>query len=360
MSGLAHQITLEQGYADVYNEHLKPKTHAPHQLPPWLQRWENVRPRWAMELLAETTGVFFYTFPGVGATVSFMVSTIAKESGYGDVLTIGFAYGLGIAFAILVSAPTSGGHLSPAYTISFALFKGFPWRKVPQYILAQILGAFLACYMVYIQYKQQLQAYATELEALGPARDAIMFSPQGPAGALALFPSAGQNMGYVFVNELMASTLLAILVFSVLDSSNFFIAFTSAPLLIGAGYAVIVWGFAVDTVVLNTARDLGGRFAAAGIFGAKAFTFNKKYTAIAALTNILGTFLGALFQTLFLMDSSRPVVNPAPEGSVEGREIARRATVMEKEGGEGALRKRPTTVTVGTQRSDGGSGSEKV
>jgi hypothetical protein len=44
---------------------------------------------------------------------------------------------------------------------------------------------------------------------------------------------------------------------------------------------------------------------------------------MSALTNIVGTFLGALYQTVFLMDSQRPVVNPLPEGSAVGMELRR-------------------------------------
>jgi len=354
MSHLAHQITLEQGFADVYGgggEHYQPKVHAPVPLPRWLVKWENHRPRWLMELIAETTGVFIYTYCGTGATASFMVSTVAKQAGYGDLLTIGFSYGLGIIFALLVAAPTSGGHLSPAYTIAFAIFKGFPWKKVPQYIVAQILGSFLACYMVYLQYKQPLSAYAEELKLLGPLGNDVLFSSSGPAGALAFFASPGQNLGYVFINEFAVTTLLSIFVWSILDGSNFFISFTTAPILLGAAYMVMIWAFAEQTTVLNTARDLGGRLAAAAIFGTGAFTHNPRYTALAALTNIVGTSLGALFQTLFLMDSQRPIVNPAPEGSAEGMELKRKVTQGEL---DGSLRKRPTVQSID------GSGREKI
>jgi len=198
--------------------------------------------------------------------------------------------------------------------------------------------------MVYLQYKQPLQAYAKELELLGPLGTDLFFSPSGPAGAFAFFPTPGQNLGYLFLNELVTTTLLAIFVWSILDGSNFFIAYTTAPLLVGGGYMVMIWAFAEQGTVLNTARDLGGRMAAAGIFGTKVFTHSPRYTAISALTNIVGTTLGALFQTLFLSDSQRPIVNPAPEGSAEGMELRRRATQAEVDGN--LMRKRPTVASI--------------
>ncbi|KAK4704391.1 hypothetical protein P7C70_g1825, partial [Phenoliferia sp. Uapishka_3] len=118
------QGDLEQGVADVLAEK-RPRHAAPHAAPPdWLVKWETQRPIWLMECIAEAIGVFFYVFAGVGATASFFVTSAAGVEGYGSLLTIGLAYGMGIAFAIIVAAPVSGGHLNPSFTIVFYLFKG--------------------------------------------------------------------------------------------------------------------------------------------------------------------------------------------------------------------------------------------
>lgn len=89
--------------------------------------------------------------------------------------------------------------------------------------------------MVYGTYKQDLVAITTELSVLAPQ---TIFSAAGPAGVFALFTQPSQGLGYVFMNEIFASTLLSLIVFTILDLSNPFISFVSAPILIGAGYAV--------------------------------------------------------------------------------------------------------------------------
>jgi len=307
---------MEVGVAMVANEHpTQFHNAAPIARPAgWLIKWEARRPRWLMECLAEAIGVFIYVYCGVGASAAFFTSSAAKQAGFGDLLTIGFAYGLGIAFGIIVAGPTSGSHLSPGYTIAFAMFKGFPWRKVPQYIVSQIFGAFLAALVVYGSYKQELVLITAELEALGPVAETI-FTPQGPAGIFALFTNPGQGLGYVFLTEIFATVVLSIIVFTVLDMSNPFISFVSAPILIGMGYAVVIWAFAPVSVVLNAARDLGGRFVAAIFWGNAAFP--AKYSALAALTNILGTVLGALIQMMFLGDSARPVSVQVPANEIK-------------------------------------------
>lgn len=58
---------------------------------------------------------------------------------------------------------------------------------------------------------------------------------------------------------------------------------------------------------LNTARDLGGRFAAGVIWGRGAFPAD--YTALAALTNIAASICGAAFQFFILADSTRPAIH---------------------------------------------------
>lgn len=65
--------------------------------------------------MAEATGVFFYVFPGIAAVATFTLATTngtGSELGvstFGGILSIGLAFGFGIAFAIITCAPVSGG-----------------------------------------------------------------------------------------------------------------------------------------------------------------------------------------------------------------------------------------------------------
>ena len=49
-----------------------------------------------------------------------------------------------IAVVLLLGA-VSGAHLNPAVSLAFALRGDFPWRRVPGYVLAQLVGAVGAC-----------------------------------------------------------------------------------------------------------------------------------------------------------------------------------------------------------------------
>jgi aquaporin Z len=54
------------------------------------------------------------------------------------------APGLMVLAIILFMGKVSGAHLNPAVSIAFSLRGDFPWRRVPGYIVAQLVGASLA------------------------------------------------------------------------------------------------------------------------------------------------------------------------------------------------------------------------
>ncbi len=55
------------------------------------------------------------------------------------------APGLMVLAIILFMGAISGAHLNPAVSLAFALRGDFPWKRVPGYIVIQLLGATLAC-----------------------------------------------------------------------------------------------------------------------------------------------------------------------------------------------------------------------
>jgi aquaporin Z len=55
------------------------------------------------------------------------------------------APGLMVMAIILFMGAISGAHLNPVVSLSFGLRRDFPWRRIVGYILAQLVGATLAC-----------------------------------------------------------------------------------------------------------------------------------------------------------------------------------------------------------------------
>ena len=89
--------------------------------------------------ISEIIGTFALVFCGTGAMV------INDFTG-GTVTHVGVAitFGLIVMGMIYAFGDISGAHMNPAVTIGFAYAKKFPWKEVPAYVLAQLIGAFLA------------------------------------------------------------------------------------------------------------------------------------------------------------------------------------------------------------------------
>ena len=92
-------------------------------------------------LFSEVWGTFLLVLVAAGAGV-----VGAQPYGGGLILPVKvIAPGVMVMAVIYFMGTVSGAHLNPAVTWAFALRGNFPWRRVPGYIVAQAIGAFLAC-----------------------------------------------------------------------------------------------------------------------------------------------------------------------------------------------------------------------
>ncbi len=82
-----------------------------------------------------------------------VVLRISKAEGAGwIVITVG--WGLGVTMGVYAIGNFTGAHLNHAVTLGFAVADEFPWEKVPLYILAQMIGAFIGAVVVFLNYLQ--------------------------------------------------------------------------------------------------------------------------------------------------------------------------------------------------------------
>ncbi|KAI6714880.1 hypothetical protein JHW43_002534 [Diplocarpon mali] len=294
----AHRLNthdMEIGVTDAVQRHIQRNVAPPKPVSQRKLDFEHSRPRWMREMAAEALGVFLYVYPGIASQASFFLNK--TEPAFGSLFQIGWAYAVGIAFAIIVCGPTSGGHFNPAITICFALWQGFPWSKVPRYILAQILGSFLAGLLLVGQYWSEISALAVKFRAEGMSPNSL----GGPGSILCSFPATTQtNYGGLFFIEFFVDSFIGLIIWAVLDPANPFVTPASAPFVIGLAYANMVWGFANVTISTNLARDLGTRMVAAIFWGRDAF---GDYAAIAILVNVPATIFATLVYETILRDS---------------------------------------------------------
>src|SRR6266704_3517361 len=94
-------------------------------------------------LFSEILGTFLLVLAGAGGSVVNAVSNgqISRAAAV-------TAPGLTVLAVILFMGGISGAHLNPAVSIAFAARGNFPWLRVPGYIVAQLVGATLACLLL--------------------------------------------------------------------------------------------------------------------------------------------------------------------------------------------------------------------
>lgn len=106
-------------------------------------------------LAAETLGTALLVLVGPGSVVATLVLAGDKapftES---DLLGVAFAFGLVITAVVYAFGKVSGCHINPAVTFALAATKRFPWREVPGYWAAQVLGAVIGAFGIWAAFGQ--------------------------------------------------------------------------------------------------------------------------------------------------------------------------------------------------------------
>lgn len=89
-------------------------------------------------LFSELLGTFLLVLAAAGGGTLLGKGEIAQSSAV-------VAPGLTVMAIILFMGAVSGAHLNPVVSLAFALRGDFPWKRVPGYIVIQLIGATLAC-----------------------------------------------------------------------------------------------------------------------------------------------------------------------------------------------------------------------
>jgi aquaporin Z len=108
-------------------------------------------------MFSEALGTFLLVLVGAGGDVVNAVSNGAISRSAAVT-----APGLMVLAVILFMGAISGAHLNPAVSIAFAARGDFPWRRVPGYIIAQLVGSTLACLLLWAMFGKVGRLGATE------------------------------------------------------------------------------------------------------------------------------------------------------------------------------------------------------
>ncbi len=141
------------------------------------------------------------------------------------------APGLMVMAIILFMGAVSGAHLNPAVSLAFALRGDFPWKRVPGYIIIQLIGATLACLF--------LRWVFGNTEHLG-----------------ATLPGPGYHNWQALLMEIVLTALLVSVILGTASAAQNVGAI--AALAVG-GYIALagLWAAPVSGVSMNPARSFG-------------------------------------------------------------------------------------------------------
>lgn len=239
--------------------------------------------------IAEIIGTMLMILLGNGVVANVVLKeTKGNNSGW-IVITTGWAFAVFIG--VTVAGPVSGAHLNPVVTLALALVGKFEWNQVSIYIIAQIIGAMLGAFLVWLSHKDHFALTEDE------------------GKKLACF-STGPAIRNTFSNLISEITATFVLIFSIFYISGpEIILHSDSTAKIGLGsvgalpVAILVWSIGLSLggttgYALNPARDLGPRIMHALL----SFKGNSdwSYAWIPIIGPIIGSCLAsALYLLLF-------------------------------------------------------------
>jgi glycerol uptake facilitator protein len=215
------------------------------------------------ECLAEFIGIFILVFFGVGA-----VHTAVACGAQQGLWQVAIVWGVAIGLAIYATGAVSGTHINPAVTLTFAVYREFPWRKVPAYLLAQLAGATAGAGVLYGLFCHVIHAFEVEKGivrgAPGSQLSAMMYGEYFPnPGALGVDAAAFAKVTHfqAFLAEAIGTAFLLFFICSIVDARN-----PGRPIgTMGATFIGLTVSIVISIVApltqagLNPARDFGPR-----------------------------------------------------------------------------------------------------
>ena len=231
------------------------------------------------------TGTLVLLGNGVVANVV-LTDTKGQNSGW-IVITTGWA--LAVYVGVVIATPFSGAHLNPAVTIAMATAGNLPWSSVLPYIVAQMLGAMIGAFLVWVMYRDHFNRTV----------DATL-----QLAAFSTMPAIRDNLSNI-ISEVIGTFVLVFTVFFITGGE---IIETKSKIGLGSigalPVALLVWSIGLSLggttgYAINPARDLGPRIMHFLLPMKNKRDSNWGYAWIPVLGPIFGGILAALVYTGF-------------------------------------------------------------
>ncbi len=296
------------------------------------------QPNWGYRYLNELIGTFILILLGDGAIVVNILT-----GGFG-LFGVSILWGFAVMFAVYWVGGVSEGHINPAVTIANAAFRDFPWRRVPGYIAAQVVGAFLGAVWLILIWSGYYSSFAQQNNITRGAPNSALtgmtlwtfFPNPAFAGVGTKIQSLNQAANLVslpqaFLSQAMVTAILVAVIFALTDDWNPMgtretpaVAAALIGLLVAA---LVMYEAPIDMATLNPARDFGPRVAGYLFgWGSVAFPGPRNGWWVPIVAPIVGGLAGGLAYDYGTRIRLKALENPPDEARVHDAEV----------GGEGA------------------------
>jgi glycerol uptake facilitator protein len=235
-----------------------------------------MKDRTMKEFIGEVFGTFVLILLGDGVVANVGLAPRLAGNAYNwNTITIGWAFA--VIIAVYVSGGVSGAHLNPAVTVGLAFKRGFPWKKVLPFIVAQLIGAFLGALAVFLIYRDGLvEAGMPNVWSTGPG---AVFQESFFQAAATGTNGGGYTMLTASIAEFFGTLVLIWGIAASGDAKNMGLKDNLGALLVG--FTVLAVGLSLggpSGYSINPARDLGPRIF--GLIAGTADLFDGLYWLI--------------------------------------------------------------------------------
>jgi glycerol uptake facilitator protein len=198
------------------------------------------------------------------------------------------SWGLAVSLSIYVTGSVSGTHGNPGVTLALALFRGFPWKRVLPYWVAQLIGGFLGAVIVYLLFWPVIDHYNLVHH--------LSRSEGGAAGVFFTHPGLAITPMHAFSDEIVLTAFLLFGIFAITEQFNEMAPKANVGALM-IGFLVAILGSSMgylEAWAMNPARDLGPRlFAYFAGWGSSALPAPDNYWWIPVVAPPIGAVIGA-------------------------------------------------------------------
>jgi MIP family channel proteins len=249
----------------------------------------------------EAAAEFLGTFVLIVFGTAVVAQVVLSGGSHGGYLSISLGWGLAVTMAVYVSAGVSGAHLNPAVTLAAAVHRGFPWRKVLPYCVAQLAGAFVASAVTFATYREAFAHFD------GGVRQVT--GPHGTAGIFATYPQDFlSTVPGGLLDQVVGTALLIVLIFALGDRRNLAPEASLGPLVVGLAVVLVGMTFGYNSgYAINPARDLGPRvFTALAGWGGEVFRAGHHWWWVPIVGPCVGAVLGGYAYDLLITGHHPP------------------------------------------------------